>query len=90
MRVLTWTQNACQTRWSKRLNGDRKQCATFSTPQQEDQDRRQIDKLVECRHQEKKEGGRKGKMDEMELRRGRQAEGRTPEVDSTVQQENLE
>ena len=41
-------------------------------------------------HKGRKEGGQKGKNEVTELRRGRQGEGTTAEVNSTVQEENVE
>ena len=46
--------------------------------------------MVEQRNQGQKEGGRNGKMEDTELRRGCQGEGTTPEVDSKVQEENMQ
>jgi len=56
----------------------------------EDQDLSQIEEVVERRHLGEKEGGQKGKEEKTELRRCRQGEGRTPEVNLTVQEKNVE
>jgi hypothetical protein len=54
------------------------------------QNLRVIKEVVERPHQEYMEGGRKGKEDETDHQRGHQAEGKAPEGDSTVQEENVE
>jgi len=55
-----------------------------------DQVLHQIKEVVERQHQGKKEVGWKGKKEETKLGRGCQSEGRTPEVNLTVQEENVE
>jgi hypothetical protein len=62
----------------------------LNTIGKEDQDLCQIEEVVGRRHQGKKEGGLKGKTEETELGRGRQGQGRTPNVNLTVQVENLQ
>ena len=56
----------------------------------EDQDLRQIQEVVERRHQRKEKSGRKGEMMKAEFGRGCRGEGRAPEVDSAVQEPNVE
>jgi len=55
----------------------------------EDQNLRQIKEVVERRHQRKKKSGRKRKK-KTELRGGRQGECKAPEVDSAIQEQNVE
>jgi hypothetical protein len=55
----------------------------------EDQNLRQIKEVVERRHQRKKKSGRKRKK-ETELGGGRQGESKAPEVDSAIQEQNVE
>jgi len=56
----------------------------------EDQDLCQIKEVVEHRHQRKEKGGRKGEKKKAEFGGGHQGEGRAPEVDSAVQEPNVE
>jgi len=56
----------------------------------EDQDLRQIKEVVERRHQRKEKSGRKGEKEKAEFGGGFQGEGRAPEVDSAVQEANVE
>jgi len=56
----------------------------------ENQDLRHIKVMVDSRHQEKEEGSRKREDEATELGRCRQGEDRTPEVNLTVQEYNVE
>jgi len=55
-----------------------------------DQDLRQIEAVVEHRHQREEKRSRKRKTKTPEFRGGRPREGRAPEVDLVVQKPNVE
>jgi hypothetical protein len=65
-------------------NGQRSQCHC-----KQNQNLSQIKEMVARRHQEKKEGSQKRDKEETQLGSGHQGEGRTPELNSTVQEKNL-
>jgi len=54
----------------------------------EDRNLRQIKEVVECRHQIKKSGRKRKKK--TQSGGGRQGERKTPDVDSSIQEQNVE